>query len=172
MTTMVMSVEGVLTDHPASDTVLNYEATATGRLFYNMVKPTARIILLSSDPYIDRVKAWLVRERFTGYAAVYCHPLDSVMGAQAWKAEKVKDLVGLGHHIGFYVDTDPTTVENVLSIGVDSLLVANPSTYPGDREDTKYSPWYSLVEKVEGQNLARATKMMEEEDALHAEASD
>jgi len=161
----------VLSDHPPSDTVLNYEATAAGRLLYNLMKPTSRIILLSSDPYEDRVKSWLVRERFTGYAAVYTHPLGDVRTAKVWKSEKVRDLIGLGHHIGFYLDTDPATIEAVLDLGVDALLVAKPGSLPGDKADTEYAPWYSLVNKVEEQNMARAMKMMEEENAQHSEAT-
>ena len=66
------------------------------------------------------------------------------------------------------MDSDPTTVEAVLALGVAAVLVATPSTYPGENKDeTIYRPWYSLVEKVEEQNMARATKMMEEENAAN-----
>lgn len=130
------------------------------------LRDASRVLLLSSDPAKDRVKAWLARERFSRYADVHCYPPDSMLSYAEWKVQHVKELIGVGHHIAFYIDSDPAAVQDALEAGVGALLVAYPGVVPGrSAHDHSYSPWYDLVDSIEQQNLLRAAKGVEVDDA-------
>lgn len=164
MATIVLSVEGVIANAPISDNLLLCESNRDGRVLYTMLRDSARILILSSDPSKDRVKAWLARERLTRYADVHCYPPDSMLSYAEWKIQHVNDLIGVGHHIAFYIDSDPEAVRNALEAGVGAILVAYPGVVPGrSTHEHSYSPWYDLVDSIEQQNLLRATKGTEVE---------
>ena len=166
MATIVVSIEGVLTDSPHGANLLSCESSGDGRTLYRMFRDTARVLLLSSDPSKERVKAWLARERLSRYADVHCYPPDSMFSYPEWKVQHVNDLMGVGHHIAFYVDSDPEAVRKALEAGVGALLVAYPGVIPGrSTHEHSYSPWYDLVDSIEQQNLLRASKGLEEDDA-------
>lgn len=165
MATLVMSIEGVLTDNPPDSNILTYESTGSGKVLYTLLRDTGRIVLLSTDHSKERVQAWLARERFTRYADVHCYPRDSILSPAEWRAQHIKDLMGIGHHISFYIDSDPKTLGMVMESGVDCLLVACPAVSQGFKEkDQGYSPWYDLVETIEKQNTLRAAKDVGDEE--------
>lgn len=165
MPTVVMSIEGVLTDSRADSNILSHDASVSGRVMYQMIRDGSRVLLLSSDHSKDRVKAWLARERFTRYADVHCYPEDSPLGAEAWKVKHIKDLAAAGHHIAFYIDSNPNTIGAALEAGVNALLVAFTGSNMGQgASEHTYSPWYSLVETIEQQGLLRASKSLFEEN--------
>lgn len=162
MTTIVMSVEGVLT-HGSTDThALNYEASVQGRVLYHALRDSTRLVLLSHDPSKDRVKSWLARERLTRYADVQCRPHDSALTPSEWRIWRLKELISAGHHISFFIDSDPATVSAALETGVGALLVVNSSVIPGE-ETPRYAPWYDLVATIERQSLLRASRSVEED---------
>lgn len=167
MTTIVISVDGVMTEHPKSDSILNYEASGPGRVLYDMVKQSCRIVFLASDPYEDRVRSWLIRERFSKFAGLYCHPLDSTETAEEWKVSKTLDLLGVGHHLAFFLSTEPETVKAVLNSGVNAMLVTYTGRTPGQSpygiSDT-YAPWDTLVESIEEQAMLKSAKAAKDEE--------
>ena len=166
MATVVMSVEGVLTATPDGSNLLSCESAGDGRTLYMMLRDTSRVLLLSSDPSKERVKAWLSRERLSRYADIHCYPPDSMAPYAEWKVQHVNELIGVGHHIAFYIDSDPSAVQRALEAGVGALLVAYSGVAPGQHShEHSYSPWYDLVDSIEQQNLLRATKGVEEQDA-------
>lgn len=164
MATVVMAITGVLSVE--SDPNLFYcESSIPGRVFYDMVRDGARVVLLSNDPSKDRTKAWLARERISRYADVHCYPVDSLLSPADWRVQHVKDLIGVGHHISFYIDSDPMAVGRALEAGVGTLLLTASASTPGfDPEGPGYSPWYDLVDVIERQNLVRAAKAVEADD--------
>jgi hypothetical protein len=130
-----------------------------------MIQDTSRVLLLSSDHSKERVKAWLARERLSRYADVHCYPKDSMFPYSEWKIQHVNELIGVGHHVAFYIDSDPKAVQTALEAGVGAMLVAYPGVVPGRlSHEHSYSPWYDLVDSIERQNLLRASKGVEEED--------
>lgn len=159
-----MPIEGLFVDYPAYDTMLNYEATEHGRSIFNLLKSQARIILLSSDPYADRVKQWLLRERLTGYAMVYSKPVDNQLTPAKWKIEQMTSLMGIGHQFTYYVDTDPAVITAALSEGIAGLLLTIPQKHPGQDRPTNPTPWYDLVKRVDEQNAVRAEQAQRESD--------
>ena len=165
MATVVMSIEGVLTDAPHEGNLLSCESSGNGRTLYRMIRDASRVLLISSDPSKERVKAWLARERLSRYADVHCYPTDSMLSYTNWKVQHVNDLIGVGHHIAFYIDSDPRAIQTALEAGVGAMLVAYPAVLPGrSSHEHTYSPWYDLVDSIEQQNLLRATKGVEEDD--------
>lgn len=167
MATVLMAIEGVLTeDLSAGSDLLHYESSNQGKVLYNLFRDSARLVLLSTDPSKDRVKAWMARERFTRYADIHCYPIDTLLTPPLWRVQHTKDLVGVGHHISFYVDSDPTAVALALEAGVGAMLVGRPGDSPGKRgDDTAYQPWYALVDSIERQNMLRASRTAEATDA-------
>jgi hypothetical protein len=171
MTTIAMSVEGVLVDYPSTDTILNYEATDQGRNIFGLLKTQARIVLFTTDPYEDRIKQWLLRERLTGHAMLYTKPVDSVLSACQWKVEKMTGLMGIGHRFAYYVDTDPAAVDAVMSVGITGLLLAIPRGRPGQDKPTNPTPWYDLVKRVDEQNALRAKQAQEDSEYADSNSS-
>lgn len=164
MTTVVMSVEGILTEGSTDTHALNYETSGPGRVLFNALRQGSRIILLSQDPSHDRVRAWLSRESLVKYADLHCRPYNSHLSPIDWKLQRLRDLLGVGYHVGMFVDSDPYVVHKALNMGITSLLFSTPSTFPGRQEkDVRYSPWYDLVEAIEHNSLIRATKSVEED---------
>lgn len=165
MTTIVMPIEGVLVDRPLYDSMLNYEATDEGRDLFNLLKSQGRLILLSSDPSEDRVKAWLIRERLVGYSQVYVRPANSTVEPNQWRIDRMVEMMGIGHRISYYVDTDPVAIGKAMDLGVTSLLLGIPGTRPGQEKGSAGpSPWYSLVQRVEAQNTLRAEMAQRESE--------
>lgn len=168
MTTIIIGLEGVLSDPTTSSgTILNSEALNGGKVLYDLFKPQARIIILSSDPNEDAVKAWLIRERMTKFAGVFAYDPGSGLSPDDWKVRKVKDLVGLGHKIGFFIDANPSTVQAMLEFGVDALLVGYSASFIGEasggfaEDDRTYKPWYSLVDTIEQQTMIKTARAAE-----------
>jgi hypothetical protein len=157
-----MNIEGVLTEGAPESNILNYEASGPGRVLYKMLCDSSRIVLLSMDHSKDRVKAWLARERMTRYADIHCYPPESILSPAEWRIQHLKDLMGIGHHISFYIDSDPTAVAAAMQSGIGALLVGYSGITPGHSDHNgSYSPWYDLVDTIEKQNLLRATKALE-----------
>ena len=101
----VMAIEGVLTEElPVGANLLHYESSIQGKELYRIFQDTTRLLMLSQDPDRDRVKAWMARERFSRYADVHCYPEDSLSPFSLWKVEHIRELMGVGHHIAFYID--------------------------------------------------------------------
>lgn len=166
MATVVMSIEGVLNDGAPGSEILNTESTNSGKVLYPIFRDMSRLLLLSSEHNKDKVKAWLARERLHRYADVHCYPNDTVLSPQEWRAQHIMDLVGIGHHIAFYIDSDPETVKMVLEFGVASILVSTPGVLPGRFEkDQAYSSWYDLVDSIERQTALKASKALESEES-------
>lgn len=166
MATVVMSIEGVLNDGAPGADLLNTESTNSGKILYSIFRDTSRLLLLSTEPSKERVKAWLARERFNRYADVHCYPNDTIRTPQEWRAQHVRDLMGVGHHIAFYIDSDADAVKAVLESGVHGMLVASPGVIPGRFEkDHTYSSWYDLVDSIEQQVALKAAKAMEIEES-------
>lgn len=159
---VVVSIEGVLTSSPSSGNSLNYEAAVLGRSFYDMIRDGSRLLLLSSDRSKDRTKAWLMREHFSRYSDLHCYPADELRSYSDWKAQHVLDLMGIGHHVSMYIDSDLAAVGKVLEGGVATLLMTYPSARPGQQVGTQsYSPWYDLVESIEHESVLKAAKALE-----------
>jgi hypothetical protein len=78
-----------------------------------------------------------------------------------WRVQHVKDLMGVGHHIAFYIDSRPEIVGAALEAGVMAMLVARPGVTPGFQGDMRYSPWNDLVATIEQQNMIRAARSLE-----------
>ena len=164
MAIVVMNVEGVLTDSPPNANILTYESCGSGRVLYNMFRDSSRLVLLSLDHSKERVQAWLARERLTRYADVHCYPPGSDISPAEWRIKHLNDMIGIGHHISFYIDSDPATVGRALECGVNSLLVAQAGDVPGKSEkEQAYSPWYDLVETIEQQSMIKAARGVEDE---------
>ena len=157
-----MAIEGVLTEElPVGANLLHYESSIQGKELYRIFQDTTRLLMLSQDPDRDRVKAWMARERFSRYADVHCYPEDSLSPFSLWKVEHIRELMGVGHHIAFYIDGDPTAVSMVLEEGVGALLAVRPGDTPGKKDDMSFTPWLTLVDTIEAQNLLRAEKTVE-----------
>lgn len=169
MPTIVVCLEGVLSDPTTSSgTILNSEALNGGKVLYDMLNnPQARIIILSSDPNADAVKAWLIRERMTKFAGVFSYDPGSGLSTDDWKVRKVRDLVGLGHKIAFYIDSNPSNVQAMLEFGVDAMLIGYSSSFLGEasggfsEDDRSYKPWYSLVDTIEQQTMLKTARAAE-----------
>lgn len=166
MATVLLSIEGVLTDTSENNDLLaSAEASNSGKILYAMLRDSARVVLLSADPIKDRVAAWLARERFSRYADLHCYPAGSVLTPAEWRVQHAKDLLGVGHHIAFFIDSDPAVVAQALNAGINGILVAPSSTTPGYRSgDMGYTSWYDLVESIERQKLVRASRSPESTD--------
>lgn len=166
MATVVMSIEGVLNDGAPGSDILNTESTNSGKILYSIFRDTSRLLLLSDDPNKEKVKAWLARERLNRYADIHCYPNDTVKNPSEWRVQHVKDLMGVGHHIAFYMDSNPETVKMVLESGVAAILVSHPGVIPGRFETGHtYSSWYDLVDSIEQQAALRASRAVENEDS-------
>jgi len=163
MATLVINIEGVLTENSPETNLLSYESSGSGRVLYSLMRDSGRIILLSLDHSKNRVQAWLARERFSRYADVHCYPPDSMLSPAEWRVQHLKDLIGIGHHISFYIDSDPKAVGMALEAGVDALLLATTGVVPGSDRDKRYSPWYDLVDTIEQQSMLRATRGLEDD---------
>lgn len=160
---VVVSIEGVLTSNPPTGNSLNYEAAVMGRSFYDMIRDGGRLLLLSSDRSKDRTKAWLMREHFSKYSDLHCYPADELRTYSEWKAQHVLDLMGIGHHVSLYIDSDIKAVGKVLEGGVATLLMTYPTARPGRHaSDQAYSPWYDLVDSIEQESVLKASKAVEE----------
>jgi hypothetical protein len=106
----------------------------------------------------------MARERLTRYADIHCYPPGSDLNPAEWRIKHLNDMIGIGHHISFYIDSDPATVGRALECGVNALLVAQAGDVPGKSEkEQAYSPWYDLVETIEQQSLIKAARGVEEE---------
>lgn len=158
MTTLVLSVDGVLAHTPEGANLLHYESAPEGRILYDTLKHTSRVILLCSDSYEERVVSWLIRERFSKYAGLYCYPLDSGLTPEEWKVAKILDLIGIGHSLAFFVSANPATVQQALDVGVSSMLVAYSSVIPGKSQHIKdsYPSWDTLVESIEDHAMRKS----------------
>lgn len=164
MATVVMSITGVLSVEGAEN-LFHCESSLSGRVFYDMIRDTSRVVLLSNDPSKDRAKAWLARERITRYADVHCYRPESLLTPTEWRIQHLRDLIGVGHHISFYIDSDPRAIGMALEAGVGTLLVTSAVGTPGfGAEELKYSPWYDLVDVIERKSLARASSAAEDDD--------
>jgi hypothetical protein len=107
----------------------------------------------------------MARERFSRYADIHCYPADTLLTPALWRVQHAKDLVGVGHHISFFVDCDPTAVAMALEAGIGGMLVARPGDSPGRRDgDMAFTPWYDLVDSIEKQNMLRAARTAEAPD--------
>ena len=165
MATVVMSIEGVLNDGSPRTDLLNSESTNAGKIIYGIYRDSSRLLLVSSESNKEKVKAWLARERLSRYADLHCYPKDTIKSPSEWRAQHINDLIGVGHHIAIYIDSDPETVKRVLESGVNCLLAASPGVVPGRFErDHAYSSWYDLVDTIEQQTALRATRAVEDED--------
>lgn len=166
MATLVFNIEGVLADETPDGRILNYEAIKPGRILYLLVRHAARVVIFTTNRDEGAAKAWLVRERMTKFASVHCYDPAVDPDHRKWKMEKLRDLMSLGHHIDFFVDSDPYAIQAAVEMGVNGLLVAYPSAYPGGASEGEqaYVPWYSLVETIEQQNMRRASIQAETED--------
>jgi len=88
-----------------------------------------------------------------------------MLSPPAWRIQHLKDMMGVGHYISFYVDNDPATVGRALEAGINALLVAQAGDVPGKPErDQAYSPWYDLVDTIEKQSLIKATRGIEDDE--------
>jgi hypothetical protein len=158
MTTVIMSIEGVLTEGSTDTNSLNYESSVVGRSLFHSLRPGSRVILLSQDHSKDRVRSWLSRENIVKYSDLICRPLDCPLEPDKWRIQKVKDLIGIGFHIAFFIDSDPHVISSALDAGVCGLLFASSATVPGRNDKSfKYTPWYDLVETIERHSLIRAS---------------
>jgi hypothetical protein len=166
MSIVVMAIEGVLTDAaPRENNLLLADSSTQGKELYQIFRDGARLLMLSEDPEKDRAKAWMARERFSRYADIHCYPVDSMLSPALWRVQHIKDLMGIGHHISFFVDSDPTAVGMVLEAGVGAMLVVRPGDTPGKRgSDMDYQSWQDLVDTIEAQNMLRAMKTVEATD--------
>jgi len=122
MATIVLSVEGVLTDSGPNTDIMNCDASKSGRILYTMIKNSSRVLLISNENNVAKVKGWLARERFTKYADVHCYPAVSPLTHAQWKVQHVKDLMGVGHHIEFFIDSEPDTIKMAIEAGVTGML--------------------------------------------------
>jgi hypothetical protein len=101
----------------------------------------------------DEAKRWLRTERVT-----YGLLLDkgaSILDNRSWKLSQVKEIMGMGWPIGLYLDADPQAVQEVLALGITTLLVSfrvrRPNWLPS------HSPpraWDDLVAFVDEQREA------------------
>jgi hypothetical protein len=165
MATVVVSVEGVLTGTDPSTDIMYCDASKAGRILYQMIRNDSRILLLSSEANVAKVKGWLARERFTKYADVHCYPDDSPLTAAQWKVQHIRDLVGVGHHIEFFIDSDPDTIKMAVESGITGLLMIYSGVLPGRSETSKgYSSWYDLVDTIETHSMLRANKILKDEE--------
>lgn len=165
MSTIVLSIEGVLTDSGPNTDIMYCDASKSGRILYTMLKDSSRVLLVSSEPNVDKVKGWLARERFTRYADLHCYPIVSPLTPPQWKVQHIKDLMGVGHHIEFFIDSDPDTIKMAVEAGVTGVLIAYSGAIPGRIEkDQTYSSWYDLVDTIEAHSALRASRALEDED--------
>jgi hypothetical protein len=158
MALIVLTIDGVLSDAP-TDNLLTAESSNLGKVLYDIVRGNERVILLADDHDKDRVKAWLARERFTRYGDVHCQPRDSEGLPWEWRVKHVKDMLSVGHHVSFFIDSEPDAIRGILDLGVPALQVVASQGPPGGihSSESPYRPWYDLVETVERRSLLQTT---------------
>lgn len=166
MTTVVVSIDGVMSQRPPQHSILDFEATPSGRVLFSMIKNSARVLYLSNDPNEERVRSWLVRERLAPFNNLYCYPEESPVSPDEWQVEQVRALLSAGHHLSFYIGGNPQIVRSVLAQGVDAVLVATTAVVPGDSPyvQGQYTPWYDLVETIDERELLRSEKAVRDDD--------
>jgi hypothetical protein len=104
----------------------------------------------------EEAKRWMRVERIR-----YDLLLDkgnSVLNDHAWKVHCVTEVMGMGWPIGLYLDSDPAVIQEVLALGLTTLLVSfrvkRPSWVPG-REAPRQ--WDDLVSFIDEQRQADGT---------------
>lgn len=166
MTTVVISIDGVLSQRPPQHSILDYEAVAQGRVLFSMIRNSTRVLYLSNDPNEERVRSWLIRERLAPFQALYCYPVESPVLPAEWQVEQVRLLLSQGHHLSFYIGSDPRVVKEVLEQGVDAIMMATTAVVPGDSPyvQGQYTPWYDLVDTIDERELLKSAKAVRDED--------
>lgn len=101
----------------------------------------------------DEAKRWLRAQQVR-----YDLLLDrgsNILDAQAWKVHCVREVMAMGWPVGLYLDADPAVVQEVLGLGLTTLLVSfrvkRPSWVPtGDAP----RQWDELVSFIDEQRDA------------------
>jgi hypothetical protein len=101
----------------------------------------------------DEAKRWLRTERIR-----YDLLMDkgvSILGDRQWKLNCVREVSAMGWPIGLYLDADPAVVQQVLAMGVTTLLISfrthRPNWIPADNPPRA---WDDLVNFIDEQREA------------------
>lgn len=101
----------------------------------------------------DEAKRWL-RAQQVRYDLLLDRG-NNILDAQAWKVHCVREVMAMGWPVGLYLDADPAVVQEVLSLGLTTLLVSfrvkRPSWVPA--RDTPRQ-WDELVSFIDEQRQA------------------
>jgi hypothetical protein len=78
---------------------------------------------------------------------------DSVLDTVSWKLTMVREIMGMGWPLAFYLDSDPVVVREVFALGVTTLLLTHralrPAWLPSDEAPRA---WEDLVAFQEAQD--------------------
>lgn len=111
-------------------------------------------VVVNGDPDLPQLEHWF---KVNGIkAAVYevFHSDDVDV-----KLEKVQLLTAAAGKMDWYIDVDPRMIAKALSVGIPSLLVANPYVVrPEWSDNLRKRSWDELVEEVDRQALMRAER--------------
>lgn len=152
---IIMSIEGLLTKTPNLHTE---PPTVLGKTLFATFKDQHRLLLLSTNPNVELVKGWLLKERFKGYASLQCIPSNTTLTPSQWKADAVRTMLSEGWEVGMFFDADPAAVKAVFMEGVASFLLASPQyARPEWRPDVDKNirPWDELVSTIEKEALVK-----------------
>jgi hypothetical protein len=142
---LIIPLEGVL----AADAATAYPRNV---LIYSSLAFNFRTVVLTTWER-DEAKRWLRTERIN-----YDLLLDkgtSVLEDRQWRIHGVTEVMAMGWPIGLYIDVDPATVQDVLAMGLATMLlsfrVRAPNWIP-----TKAPPraWDDLVTFIDEQREA------------------
>jgi len=134
--------------------------SAYGRhvLLYQSLGSNFRTVILTTWDR-DEARRWLRTERIR-YDLVLTKDA-SILDDRSWRVAQVKEIMGMGWPIGLYLDSDPETVREVLSLGITTLLlsyrVRRPNWLPAH---TPPRAWDDLVAFVDEQREADGASAM------------
>jgi hypothetical protein len=153
---IVMPVEGFLTE--SADEIKGSFPSEEARNFYGVLVSSGQpVVLLSAQRNRRMVTEWLHIEGFQKYASIYARE-DSPLIWPQFKMDRVRHLTAIGGRIQFYVDSDPTAVRQVTDMGIPALLLVAPGKRLGrvSSEEQSYTPWDSLVDRIETRSTVQA----------------
>ena len=130
-------------------------------LLYQSLGSNFRTVILTAWDR-NEAKRWMLNEHVR-----YDLLIDkgtSILTDQAWKVSQVHEIMGMGWPIGLYLDTDPAVIQEVLAMGLTTLLVSfkvkRPNWMPAH---TAPRAWDDLVAFLDEQRDADGEAFMRRE---------
>jgi len=90
---------------------------------------------------------------------------DSILSDVAWKVHAVRECLGVGWRIGFFLDCDPSAVREIFAMGVSSLLLTHhmlrPAWLPSDGPPREWEALVAFQEAQDERSADRASGRLE-----------